>query len=61
MNHASKRKAVTAMSTEALQRIADASPGTETSTPLKPLAGLVHITGIGQVPKSMIREELATR
>jgi hypothetical protein len=45
------------------KRIVDSPRGVENASPSpeRPLAGLVHITGIGQVTFKMIRAELERR
>lgn len=63
MTKKEKQAAVRRMSTEALKRIVDNPLGPEGAKPSadKPLAGLVHLSGIGQVPLTALRDELKRR
>lgn len=58
-----KRRKVAEMNTAALRQIRETVSDVESSypTPERPLAGLVHISGIGQVPYGWILDELRTR
>lgn len=58
-----KRAAVARMNTKALERIASSLPDWQRSAPSPeaPMAGRVHITGIGQVPVAWIDAEIETR
>ena len=58
-----KMEKVRAMSTEALQHISDTAAGPEIRERSAefPLGGLVHISGIGQVPLRTIRSILAEK
>lgn len=63
MNQKQKRIAVAQMNTEALECIAVSLSDQQRAapTPERPLAGLVHINGIGQVPVAWIDAELEKR
>lgn len=63
MDVRAKREAIRRMDTEALQYICDNLGGNEDKpqSPEYPLGGLVHLTGIGQVQVTWLREELACR
>jgi len=61
-----KRKVekVKKLNTEAIQNILDTLSGPEAQdgpSPEYPLGGLVQISGIGQVPVKMLRQELVER
>lgn len=60
MTRKQKEEAVRNMSTDALRRIVEAH-GTERPSADKPLQGIVHIEGVGQVPVKALREELRRR
>jgi hypothetical protein len=62
-NTNSKRTAVARMNTEALERIIASLPDWqhEKPTPEAPMAGQIHLSGIGQVPVDWIKAELTTR
>ena len=64
MNDKAKRAQVGTMKTEAIEHILNTLSGPEAMeepTAEFPLGGLVFLTGIGQVPVKMLREELASR
>jgi hypothetical protein len=44
-----------------LQRVVEQAPADGVPGPGNPLAGLVHIEGVGRVPVSMMRRELEKR
>jgi hypothetical protein len=63
VNARQKDARVRQMNTEALRRILDNlhSPEDKAPSPDYPLGGMVHLSGIGQVPVSKLRAELDRR
>lgn len=64
MNKKAKQEAIKAMSDQALQTILanqSEQERAEPGDPRYPLAGLVHISGIGQVPMSVLKAEAERR
>jgi hypothetical protein len=63
MNDRQKDEKVRQMNTEALRKVVASEKARQAppATPSQPLGGIVHLSGIGQVPVSKLRAELARR
>lgn len=63
MNRKQKEQAIKGMDTQAIKNILGSLSDQERSEDRNkfPLAGLVHLSGIGQVPVRVLRQELSSR